>query len=639
MEQPFHPLPPTTLQDILTRAGRARIAVIGDFCLDAYWFLDPSAEEHSLETGLPVRRVHRQSYSPGGAGNVLMNLRQLGVASVQAFGVLGADPFGPALTGLLQKAGIGTDGLITQTDAWATHVYGKPYAGDEEQSRIDFGSVNRLHESTGTELVEKLRSTLPLLDAVIINEQIPGGIHTSPAFSSALGELVREHPRTLFLLDSRNNSDRYPGTIRKVNEHEAARLCGQVSPPDDRTAAAAAEELHARWGTPLVITRGHRGCFVHDRNGLAEIPGLLVLRRTDTVGAGDSMLAGLAAALAAGFDLVTAATFGGLVAGVTVQKLFQTGTATPAEVFALGEDPDYVYRCGIAEDPRQARYVEGSEIELISSPPSDRFTHAIIDHDGTISTLRQGWEEIMRPMMVEAILGPQSRSADRRTIDRVAHRVQEFIQKTTGMQTIKQMEGLAEMVRDFGFVAREEILTAPEYKRRYLASLQHLVDDRVTRLRRGERSVEDFTIKNVLAFLQALKNAGIRLYLASGTDQEDVRAEAAALGYAGLFDGGIHGAVDEAGHDVKKTVVRRILAEIGSAGSLLGMGDGPVELREVHKAGGYALGVATDEIRRHGLSLEKRTRLIQAGADMVIPDYAQLHQLIRLLHLAPEQQP
>jgi rfaE bifunctional protein kinase chain/domain len=635
MEWPFHPLPSADLREILSRARLARIAVIGDFCLDAYWFLDPSDEERSLETGLPVRRVHQQRYSPGGAGNVLMNLRTLGVAEAQAFGVLGADPFGPALKGLLDAAGVGTRGLLTQTSGWSTHVYGKPYAGDEEQSRIDFGSVNRLDDSTARSLVAALRDSLSGLDAVIINEQIPGGIHASPAFADALRELIRVNPKTLFLLDSRSNSDRYPGTIRKVNEHEANRLCGRDSsaPADDRAAAEAAEELYRRWQTPLAITRGHRGCLVRVHEGLAEIPGLLVLRRTDTVGAGDSMLAGMAAALATGRDLVTASIFGGLVAGVTVQKLFQTGTATPDEVSTLGEDPDYIYRCGIAEDPRQARMWEGTDIEIVSTPPATRFTHAILDHDGTISTLRQGWEEIMRPMMVEAILGPQAKSTDRRTFDRVSNRVHEFVQKTTGMQTIKQMEGLAEMVRDFGFVPASDVLTPAEYKRRYLAALQHLVDDRVTRLRRSERSVDDFTIKNVLPFLQSLKDAGIRLYLASGTDQADVRTEAAALGYAEMFDGGIHGAVDEAGHDVKKAVVRRILAEIGSAHTLLGIGDGPVELREVHKAGGYALGLATDEIRRHGLNLEKRTRLIQAGADLVIPDYAQLQSLCRILHL------
>ncbi|MBI2441635.1 MAG: carbohydrate kinase, partial [Lentisphaerae bacterium] len=88
-----------------------------------------------------------------------------------------------------------------------------------------------------------------------------------------------------------------------------------------------------------------------DAHGLREVPGLQILGRTDSVGAGDSMLAGIAAALAAQYDALTAATLGNFVAGVTVQKLFQTGTATPAEILAIGADPDYLYRIELAEDP------------------------------------------------------------------------------------------------------------------------------------------------------------------------------------------------------------------------------------------------------------------------------------------------
>ena len=195
MEQPFRPLASADLGEILSRAQQTRIAVIGDFCLDAYWFLDPSNDERSLETGLPVRRVHQQRYSPGGAGNVLMNLRTLGVSNLFAFGVLGPDPFGPALKRLLDAAGVTTRGLLTQTSGWSTHVYGKPYAGDEEQSRIDFGSVNHLDETTARSLIAALRDSLSGLDAVIINEQIPGGIHASPAFADALSPLSRTCPQ------------------------------------------------------------------------------------------------------------------------------------------------------------------------------------------------------------------------------------------------------------------------------------------------------------------------------------------------------------------------------------------------------------------------------------------------------------
>ena len=83
----------------------AKVAVAGDFCLDSYWHLDEGPEEASIETGLPVRRVVSQRYSPGGAGNVVANLVALGVGEVRAIGVYGGDPFGPVLVKLLGDLG------------------------------------------------------------------------------------------------------------------------------------------------------------------------------------------------------------------------------------------------------------------------------------------------------------------------------------------------------------------------------------------------------------------------------------------------------------------------------------------------------------------------------------------------------
>jgi hypothetical protein len=116
-----------------------------------------------------------------------------------------------------------------------------------------------------------------------------------------------------------------------------------------------------------------------------------------------------------------AAEFANFAAAVTVQKLFQTGTASAAEIIEIGKDPDYIYQPELAADTRSARYFNGTEIELCcESIPSGRIKHAVFDHDGTISTLRQGWEEIMAPVMIKAILGDKyvistNRPASRRS--------------------------------------------------------------------------------------------------------------------------------------------------------------------------------------------------------------------------------
>ena len=68
-------------------------------------------------------------------------------------------------------------------------------------------------------------------------------------------------------------------------------------------------------------------------------------------------------------------------------------------------------------------------------------------------------------------------------------------------------------------------------------------------------------------------------------------------------------------------------------GQLVTFGDGPVEIRETRKRGGRTIGVASDEMKRYGLNESKRTRLIKAGADVIIPDFSQLPELLQLLNL------
>jgi phosphoglycolate phosphatase-like HAD superfamily hydrolase len=340
--------------------------------------------------------------------------------------------------------------------------------------------------------------------------------------------------------------------------------------------------------------------------------------------------------LAQGATPAEAAALGNLAAGVTVQKLHTTGTASPDEVRAIGESPDQVFRPELAEDMRMAAYAPDTEIEIAEPLPAEFSPgHAIFDHDGTISTLREGWEAVMAPMMMKAILGPAHATAERDVVERVRAQVDDFIDKTTGIQTLRQMHGLAGMVRAAGFVPAAEILAAAGYKRIYNDALMQLVNDRLARLQRGELGVGDFTLKNAVPLLERLAAAGVKLYLASGTDEQDVIREAEALGYAPLFEGRIYGASHDMTHDAKRMVLDRILREIGPGNSarIVTFGDGPVEIRETRKRGGLAVGVASDEVRRFGLNGEKRARLIRAGANLVTADYAQLPALLKLLHL------
>jgi rfaE bifunctional protein kinase chain/domain len=627
------------LREILQAAPNVRIAVLGDFCLDAYWILAPEAGEVSVETGKTTLPVREQRYSPGGAGNVVANLCAIGVGAVRCFSVVGDDPFGAMLSRRLAELGANVDNLLVCPDpqAWQTLTYCKPYIGEEEQPRLDVGNFNALPDALTDELLARLETALPEVDTVIVNEQVVTGIHT-PHMRQSLRALIQRHPETVFIFDGRNHAESYPEAWLKVNASEARQMCGHPCGPHElvlrKDAIAAARTLQERIRRPVFVTRGDRGCVVATADGVETIPGLEIIGATDPVGAGDSFLSALTTTIAGGGTPLEAACLGNLSAGIIVGKLRCTGTASPDEILAIGVPPRYVYEPELAEDPRRASFLPNSNIEIIvpragQTPPRV----AIFDHDGTLSTLREGWEEVMEPMMVRAVLGPAFKDADESLYHKVVQRVRSFIDQTTGVQTLVQMQGLIRLVREFGLVPESEILDMHGYKKVYNDLLMERVRTRAERLKQGELDPQDFLIKNAAIFLESLSSAGVTCFLASGTDEADVQAEAEAMGYANLFTGGIYGAVGDVTKEAKRLVLDRIMREVGQPAAVVTFGDGPVEMRETRLRGGYAVGIASDEVRRFDLNPAKRARLIRAGAMAIVPDFSRYQDLLALLGL------
>jgi len=625
------------LNTALDSAAKARVAVLGDYCLDAYWTVEPDESENSLETGLPVRRVSGQRYSPGGAGNVVANLKALGADEVYSVGLLGEDMFGTELIRLLKAAGIRTDGLLQTGDSWQTPVYAKPCWNGQELNRFDFGVANHLSSPQAARLLAALDEAAGKSTAVVVNQQLAAS-YLSPGMIIGINEIIARHPKVLFLVDSRHHSGAFAGAVLKLNAHEAARLTGKNHPcnriicRDEAQADALA--ISARTQRPVFVTRGAQGLIIADAGQVHEVPGIHIVGKTDSVGAGDTVVGALAAMLGCCADVELAGRLANLAASVTVRKLFTTGTATPAELREIGPNPDYIYESELADSPRLARFLTDTEIEVIREKPVIGIRHAIFDHDGTLSTLRQGWEKIMEPMMLRAILGERLKTVPSDIYQRILNEVQAFIDKTTGMQTLAQMQGLIGLVRENGYIPKAQVLDEHGYKAIYNHDLLKMVHLRLHKIERGELDPGDFEIKGARQFLERLNVAGVKLYLASGTDEADLKAEAAVMGYDHFFQGGIHGAVGDIKFEAKRVVVERIIQTGGMGGAeLLVVGDGPVELREGGRHGALRLGVASNELCRHGIDHAKRSRLIRAGADLVVPDFSQMDRLLPILGL------
>jgi len=329
---------PARAAAILEGIRSARIGIIGDFCLDAYWQIDRGTPELSLETGRPTRAVTAQQYNPGGAGNVAANCRAIGALTVRAFGVIGPDLFGRELAAVLSRRGIDTSGLIVQERDWDTPVYAKPYVGAEEQERIDFGRGNTLAPAAEAALVRALREALPALDAVIVNQQLERGF-ASAAVIRALNDLAGTVPRVPFILDSRTMSGAFRGMICKLNAVEACRIAG----PAGADACGASRETISEWaraiahrtGKPVFVTRGAHGILLFDGEKDEELPAVPLTGPIDTVGAGDATVAAISSALAAHASLREAGEMGNIAAAVTVKKLRETGTASAEEILGL----------------------------------------------------------------------------------------------------------------------------------------------------------------------------------------------------------------------------------------------------------------------------------------------------------------
>jgi phosphoglycolate phosphatase len=255
-----------------------------------------------------------------------------------------------------------------------------------------------------------------------------------------------------------------------------------------------------------------------------------------------------------------------------------------------------------------------NEVEL------GKFKAAVFDFDGTISLIREGWQQVMIPYFIEELLKAPL-AEDKESI---SGRVRDFVDFLTGKQTIYQCIRLAEEIQALGGKPEDPIIYKNEYHRRLLEKIEF----RIKGLKEGAIKPEDAVVPGSFDLLNMLRERGLILYLASGTDEIYVLEEAELLGVTKFFNGGIYGAKDQYKLFSKAMVIQNIITSHNLSGEeLIGFGDGYVEIENVKSVKGFAVGVASDEVNKCGIDEWKRNRLTHAGADVIIPDYRQLNKI------------
>ncbi len=257
--------------------------------------------------------------------------------------------------------------------------------------------------------------------------------------------------------------------------------------------------------------------------------------------------------------------------------------------------------------------------------PRPKVSHVLFDFDGTLSLIREGWPEVMLPMFVEMLpsRGGETEAARRRLL-------LDDIMRLNGKQTIYQMIQLAERIRERGGQPKEPLW----YKAEYLRRLNERIGSRIAGIRQGKLRRDDFLVWAARPLLESLQRRGLRLYLASGTDEVFVKQEAELLDLTRYFGVHIYGAQDNYKTFSKKMVIERILRENQISGEqLLAFGDGYVEIQNTKDVGGLAVAVASDEAHNGSGRMDewKRQRLLGVGADAVIPDFRDAEALLEII--------
>ena len=323
------------LEEILNRMSGVRIGLIGDICLDVYWYADMCRSELSRETPHYPLPIVDERMSLGGGANVAANIAALKPKNVKVISTIGADWRGRELTKLMRNLEIDISSIFSDEDC-ITNTYIKPVRKGfsdvvYEDPRLDFTSYKPLSHRIEKLLIASLEAAVDSLDVLCVSDQMPFGILT---------ERVREHICKLagnglcVVADSRYHIEQFTGCILKPNELEGAKAAGldPASLHNVEDYARAGSVLAEKTNSSVFMTLGARGSLVVDAQQVWYIPAREIAGPVDFCGAGDSSLSGFALSLAAGAQPEESAYIAGLCSEVSIRQIGITGTASREQV-------------------------------------------------------------------------------------------------------------------------------------------------------------------------------------------------------------------------------------------------------------------------------------------------------------------
>jgi rfaE bifunctional protein kinase chain/domain len=325
------------IKEIFERFKTLKVGVIGDFAVDYYFDFNKITQEFSVETQKEVFWASHPKTYLGAAGNVVQNLADLGINHIEAFGYIGNDLFGREMLHLLHQKDVKTQNLkiIEGVD---TCTYSKPLVNKKEDNRIDYGTNNQLSENDFDSVLESLKSQLPNLNLLVINQQFPNPLLNKNRIEK-LNEIIKQFPNCICVADTRAFGKFIRHSTLKVNTNELAKLLNinHLDESDTENCIANGKVLNEQINCPILLTRGENGILYINNSSAELVDAIKISGEIDTVGAGDTVLSAFSACIGAKASVGEAIQIANLAAAVTVQKINQTGTASLSEILELVE--------------------------------------------------------------------------------------------------------------------------------------------------------------------------------------------------------------------------------------------------------------------------------------------------------------
>ncbi len=365
------------------------VLCVGDLMLDR--FIEGEAERISPEAPVPVLRVERQAAMLGGAGNVARNLAALG-ARVRLVAVVGKDDAAREVA-TLAEALDGLDCDLIADPARRTAIKTRFLAGSQQLLRVDDESTQAIADPVAGRLVKRATAALAKCGAVVLSDYGKGTLT-----DAVIGEIVAAaKSRGVPVLVDPKGTDfgRYAGaTVITPNKKELAEATGMATETGEEVGLAARDVIDRCGIAAVLVTRGRDGMTLLDSSGKGvHLPDHVPTEARDLFdvsGAGDTVIAAVAAALAAGVPLSDGARLANAAAGIVVGK---TGTA----VAGSGEIAALLHRQEMSTTAAKLVSAEDLRERVNAWRRRDLrigFTNGCFDllHPGHISLLRQARE-------------------------------------------------------------------------------------------------------------------------------------------------------------------------------------------------------------------------------------------------------